>query len=184
MTDSFRRHPNYFRPVSPGRPVRASEHNHILEALNYSSSGVASPRQLSNREDNPEGASFFQRFKIDAIKGDYLVCLPWDGTTSTTTINGVVIQERFLVARPHLLQTKLLSHNGITFVYTADQTRTASDGVNPDETQVIVPAYAEEDEIVAMRNLTGGTGVVSAGGQEVEWFDLNTDARAWAKEAS
>jgi hypothetical protein len=59
--------------------------------------------------------------KIEIIAGDYLVCSPWDGFTASDDV--------LSVARPPLLRTGLTDHNGITFTYPDDVTRTA-DGCN------------------------------------------------------
>lgn len=176
-------HPNYFRPVSRRDPILASEHNQILEAFNFQFSGVDRPRQLPNRADSAADGDFVDRFQIETIAGDYLVCVRLSGLDiATVTIDGVEVEDRVNVARPYLLRTSLESHNSVTFVYTDDTTRTASASGEDDETQVIVPAYVEEDEILAMR-IPDGTGVITDDDRSVEWVDLNFDARAWAKQA-
>jgi hypothetical protein len=184
MSDDLKGYPTLFRPVSMGQGISAAEHNAILDALNRRNTGVAKASQVSNLGDTADGISF-RRFKIETIAGDYLVCLAWDGTTtSTLTIGETEFEERVSIARPPLLRTSLLEHNDVTFVYTDDTTRTASATGETDETQVIVPAYVVDDEIYAMRDPTGGTGVIDDGDGSVEWIDLNLDARAWAKQAA
>ena len=160
--------------LQPGDFIKAREWNQVADHLNRQNSGVDIPRQLPNRADLAALAQT-GRFRIKTIQGEYLVCVAWDGATEGT--------EQITVGRPYLLRTANLAHNGVTFVYTNDVTRTASKVGETDETQVIVPAYAVDDEITAIKGIERGTGVIGPGSSRVVWQDLNIDARAWAKEA-
>ena len=155
--------------------IQAREWNQVADHINRQNSGVATPRQLPNAADL-QNLIQMGRFRIKSIQGEYLVCVEWNGATEgTVQIN---------IDRPFLLRTSNLAHNDATFVYTGNETRTASAPAQTDETQVIVPAYVVDDEIIAVKGITRGTGAIGTGNTKVVWEDLNIDARAWAKEAS
>ncbi len=176
MPTEVRAHPNLLPNVRVKQRPKARHWNQIVEHLNrQNTTGIDSVRQLENHFDNQTNF-IVHRFKIKNIQGDYLVCVRWDGVTES--------DESTSVARPMLLRTSILSHNGVTFVYTDYVTRTASKTGETDETQVIVPAYAIGDQIFGTKNIFGGTGTVSASGEPVVWNDMNMDARAWAKQAA
>lgn len=122
------------------------------------------------------------RMRIKAVKGDYLECVTWDGTTEGPTVN---------VAKPDLLQRTWLDGtadprgNGIEYVYTSDTARTATDTSDEStESQVVVPSFAVDDEILAVPSVIGGPfrNVESEDDPPVtiDW-QMVTDARAWAK---
>lgn len=146
-----------------GKTIRATMINQAIEVLNRGRR-AAIPRQNAGAAR----AGFLRRFEITSIEGDYLIC------TSVTT------GEMVNVARPHLLRRSLTSHNGVSFTYTDDQTRTADDGADT-ETQVIVPAYVAEDEIKAFR-VIDGTGIVDDDDKVIWWEDANNDGRFWAQD--
>jgi len=116
-----------------------------------------------------------RRFKIASVAGNYLVCNPYavDGT--------VITSQSINIARPYELQTSLAAWNGLTFSYTDNQSRSATDGTNT-EPQVIVPAYVVGDQIMAECMPHGGTGVTDSSGKKVNWMDSNRGGRAWAKQ--
>jgi len=174
MSSDVRAHPNLLPNVRVRQRPKARHWNQIVEHLNRQNTGVDSVIQLPNHFDNR--VNFItHRFLVKNIQGDYLVCVRWDGVTE-----GV---ESVSIARPMLLRTSTLSHNGVTFVYTDNVTRTASKTGETDETQVIIPAYVIGDQIFGTKNVFGGTGVVSVNGDPIVWNDMNMDARAWAKQA-
>lgn len=170
----------------PGRwrrndPITAKKLDQPRRALADMLRGVAMPRQV-----NPNSASSapeVRRFKISEIKPDYLLCVQWDGITEGAAT---------YIAKPFLLRgsatTRTFSGGTLTFgSYTTDggQREATLDAVS--ETQVIVPEYVVGDEIVAVRNVRGKTGVTREDADaevEVIWLDMNTDARAWAKKSS
>lgn len=76
------------------------------------------------------------RATISAINTDTLTC--------AIVANGKVVAENVTVARNCYLQRSPWDGEtigGITYTYSDNQTRSADDGVNPAETQSIVPAY-------------------------------------------
>lgn len=175
MSRDVRAHPNLLPEVRVRQRPKARHWNQIVEHLNRQNTGVDSVTQLPNHLDNQTNY-IVHRFLIKNIQGDYLVCVRWDGVTEGT--------ESISVSRPMLLRTSTLSHNGVTFVYTDNVTRTASKTGETDETQVIVPAYVIGDQIFGTKNVFGGTGAISSDGSPIVWHDMNMDARAWAKQAA
>ena len=85
------------------------------------------------------------------------------------------------IAKGQLIRNSVVARAGITYTYSAVDTRTADDGAATED-QVIVPSYTVDDEIYAMRGINRGSGVFSDPNstQKIEWLDLNLDARAWA----
>jgi|JI9StandDraft_2_1071091.scaffolds.fasta_scaffold279821_2 hypothetical protein len=163
-----------------GQSLTAKRLDEPGAALRQILRGVASPRQI-----DPAGASLaseVRRFKITEVAHDYLQCVTWDGVTE-----GAVTY----VAKPFLLRASALERefSGGTLEFsnitTSGGERTATLGATV-ENQVVVPEYFAGDEITAIRNVKGKTGVTreEAGEtKDIEWLDLNLDARAWAKEA-
>ena len=175
MADNPRQHSNLVPRVVRGGPVRARDWNHIADHVNRQNTGVNPALQLPNLTDSP-GTSLFGRFRIKVIEGDSLLCVAWNGTTEGT--------EQISVARPFLLRTITADHNNVTFVYPDNVTRTASAAGETDETDVIVPAYVVDDEIIAIKGILRGTGAFTSASTTIVWQDLNIDARAWAKQAA
>ena len=165
--------PTLITEARVGARPSAREFNRIAQHVNRQNSGVDPAQQLASPL---EAAGFFiQRFRIKSIEGNFLVCVTWNG--STEGANSIS------VARAYLLRRAITLHNGISFTYSSNVRRTATSG-SDSETQVIVPAFAVDDQIFAFRQPRGGTGVVDNAGKAVIWQDLNLDARAWAKEAT
>lgn len=158
-------------------PLAARKLNEPVDAVRRLVTGVPpiQQRAAAAAATVPE----VRQFKIGEILPDYLVCLPWDGTTLGAAVT--------YVARPPTLRASATSRNGVTFSAVNDDgtQRTATAGADS-ETQVIIPSYLVGDVIYAVRNVRGGLGVSrSAGGEEkpVAWLDMNVDGRQWAKEA-
>lgn len=157
-----------------GDPVLHGRFNDIVKRVNSVTGGVNGPRQKTL--DLPQHA-IFQRFRISSIEADYLVCNPIN--TEDDSVTDAIVY----VAKPPLLQN-IESWNGITYTYADAQTRTATEGSDTED-QVVVPAYVEGDDIIAISNIICGTGVTREdGGDElqIEWMDINFDGRAWAKD--
>ncbi len=175
MAEDVRQHSNLIPRVLRGGPVKAKDWNQVGDHINRQNSGVTPALHLPNVADIA-GLSTLGRFRIKFIEGDFLQCVTWNGVEEGT--------ERINVARPVLLRKITASHNSVTFVYTDNVTRTASASGQDDETQVIVPAYVVDDEIIAIKGITRGTGAIASGNKQIVWQDLNIDARAWAKQAA
>lgn len=126
-------------------------------------------------------ATTAQIAKVSAHYGDYLAGALWSGTAWGSTIN---------IAKPVLLRYSITSYSngGITVNYssynTSNQTRSASftsTSYSGSEVQTIVRPYKADDIIwVAKTNKT----LVEVSSVELQYIDLNVDARAWAKKYS
>ena len=90
--------------------------------------------------------------------------------------------ERVYVAKPIMLRRVTydgVTIGGVTYTYTAVNTRTASDGVGgeDDETQVITPTYIAGEKILAI-NMED---VINIQGAKTYWQEINS-CRSWAVE--
>jgi len=70
--------------------------------------------------------------------------------------------------------------NGIDYVYTSENERTASKAGAYDENQIITPTYYEDEVIVAIRVHTGIVCHHERNNSAVVWVDMNTAGRQWA----
>ena len=155
-----------------GDAITATRWNQLVDPINDSLRAATGSRPVS-----PVKAAkpTHQRFRVKSVGIDVLICREWDGTTEgAIDVN---------VALPYLLQRTPFdgnTRNGVTYTYTNNFTRTASDGSTV-ETQRITPDYVVDDEIVAV-----AVGTVLGGFNEItsDWIDANLDGRAWAAEAS
>lgn len=112
--------------------------------------------------------------QITGIQGDYLECVRvWRGETLGS--------EQVNVAKPRLLRQSVTARDGVTYVYTDSQTRTASKSGETDELQRVTPTYLVGDriEVEIVRGLTLITEVDEQRGRPV---DKNLDGRSWAAE--
>jgi hypothetical protein len=118
--------------------------------------------------------STVQQFRFKSINSDYLTCRTYDAITGEGGID-IYIAKPFKLRNP---ASEVI--DGVTVSYSSysGQTRLASDGVNPDETQVINPRYLVDDLIYAVTVDHTGVTVSSV---ELVLIDINTDGRAWAK---
>ena len=140
-------------------------------------------RDLAGGVRAPESSAFLGvqrgtiRMEVVSESDDHIVC-------KYIGIDGVAYASDINVAKPYLLRRTPfdgVARAGITYTYTASNTRTASDGVDQ-ETQVIVPSYAA-GEPVFISSVQPHTGVVLSD-VNLRLVDMNIDARAWAKEAT
>jgi hypothetical protein len=121
-----------------------------------------------------------KRFRVKVTYGDYIMCHGYD------TVNDEEDDEDILIAKPYLLRQTPFDGESIvfsesqtiTYTYSDEATRSATDGTDT-ETQVIVPSYFENDEIIAVSRISGGTGVV-VNDVQLAWEDMNTTGRFWA----
>lgn len=161
-------------------PLSARKLTQTVKVVRRLVQGVQPPRQ----QRHPMPQTITARFRVHTVSEDYLVCHRIDRA-------GNVGSEDEYVAKPWMnRQTPFdgQTRNGITYTYSSVDRRTADDGANT-EIQVLNPSYvADFDEIIARRNMQGGTGVsIDLGGGrmlDVEWEDTNETGRAWAKEYS
>ncbi len=154
-----------------GKPIKAATINGAIEEINRN-------RNTDNAisQPIPNGKQAIGRFQVIADQGDYLTCYSYSGDAVTSSVINV--------AKPYLLRKTPFdgsSRNSISFVYSSNSARTATSGDTED--QVIVPSYVAGDEILAVTNIVGSTGVRDSGNKLITWDDLNRDGRAWAKVA-
>lgn len=153
-------------PWKRGESITAAKLNAAVDVLNGLSVGVAPPQQISRIPAG--GGSAVQQFKFKSMGGDYIYAAPWDGTTEGAQIK---------VAKPYLLRRTPFdgkSRNGISYTYSADDAREATNGTDIEQ-QSIIPTYVVGDIVYAARAVIGGTEV-----EDVTYVDVNADARAWA----
>jgi len=180
----------------PGDKITAAKLNKIIRSIIASMFG-ANNAQVKQSGDNIiiDGRKQLvnyapiqlRRFRVKSIENDYLVCRKYNSTAdeeSATDIN---------VAKPYELRRTPFDGETITYInaqqisysYTSQRERTATE-VSPgsdSETQVMTPDYWVDCEIIAAIGIYGTTGV-TVSGTLLQWEDLNTAGRFWAKEAS
>ena len=101
---------------------------------------------------------------------------------------------RYRVAKPYVLrsvepdegesESDSVTINGIDYVYTDVNERTASSSGAYDEDQIVTPSYYEDEWITAIRVQTGIQYEVSlengdTAKDKIEWMDINTAGRQW-----
>lgn len=114
------------------------------------------------------------RATVNVDYGDWLECTRYD------------IGDTVKVAKPYSLQKTPFDGKtvgGISYVYTNNQCRTATEGASS-EVQVVTPAYLVKSgsvagDLIYVRWVSNGTNVVGA-----EYVDVNADARTWIVSAS
>ena len=167
-----------------GDEITADRLNSLVNYVVQASRGINPPKQRGGRGDAVPSVA---RFKITAVHLDYLECHTWDGINEG--------EVPIYVARPVRLRasetSRTFSGGTVTYSQPANPetatglTRTATIG-GTDEAQTVVPEYVVGDEIYAVQNMGGGTGVtISSNGEKIPvlWLDMNIDGRAWAKSA-
>lgn len=160
-----------------GDPLTAKRLNEPLTALNKLMRGTNPPKQNFPRKAAAQSAVTQYRYK--SMAGDYIVCKTWDGVDEGT--------DSVTIAKPYLLRRTPFdgeTRNDITYAYTSDFERTATNVDEDEEEQVIVPSYVVDDLIYATGGIVGGTDVFDANDEAVTILDDNRDARAWARKAA
>jgi hypothetical protein len=156
-------------PFRSGQALSARSLNRLVSGIVRARPAILSPRQLARA-----GSGVVLQVNVLEQGGDWIKVLTWDGTSEGT--------DPIYVAKPYLLRRSLASWNGLTFTYSSNFEREATDGVDTED-QVIVPAYVPDDILYVIRPY-GGTGTVDPDTQPIVWLDLNVDGRAWAKVAT
>ena len=161
-------------PVLPvqfksGQALSARSLNRLVSGIVRARPAILSPQQIAV----PQAGAVLQ---VNVVEqgGDWLKVLTWNGADEGADL--------IYVAKPYLLRRSLTSWNGLTFTYSSNFEREATDGVDTED-QIIVPAYVTDDILYIVRPY-GGTDTVDPGGQPIVWVDLNVDGRAWAKVAA
>jgi len=165
-----------------GDPITATKLNQPVDAIRQLRGAVAPPRQVFDDVAAALASPVYQ-YKVVSTHGDYLIAEAHTGVPTAETDS-----PRTRIAVPYLLRRTPfdgLSRNAISYTYTSDTERTATDADDDTESQQITPDYVAGDIIYAVRAPQGGTGVTitNAAGDTValEWLDLNADGRAWAQ---
>lgn len=127
------------------------------------------------------------RYLVQAVYGDYLECVSWDGFTTGDTV---------YVAKPpelrHSITSQVIEGDTVDYTYAArtgnlDGSRTAI--LNPDtdpssaQLEIVIPVYMDDDSTLAeiwADEPAGGTGV-TVGGNPLTLMDTNRAARAWCQ---
>ncbi len=116
--------------------------------------------------------------QITGVWADYLDVVEYREYVTEPPFIG---SQPILIAKPWLLRRTPFdggSWNGISYSYTSDQTRLATQG--PDsEIQHVTPSYVVGDIIYCAGQLYGGSSVIVSQ-QLLTALDMNVDGRAWA----
>ncbi len=179
MSDQFHQK---LRPYTRG--VGALRLNKLIRAVErlYRGAPIA-------RVAHPGGlaSTVVQRFKIQSVVQDALICYWYDGVN--------VGEQDVYVAKPWALRGSLTEQTigalAVTFsayVEPEYQEKTASASGESDETWKVTPDYEPDQEIIGLDvSLLGGTGVEYTGSDMVTrpvfWLDLNQVGRVWALSA-
>lgn len=152
-----------------GKPIKASTINGAIEEINRN-------RNTDNAisQPIPNGKQAIGRFQVVSDQGDYLTCYSYAGDAVTTSVVNV--------AKPYLLRVTPFngfSRNGVSFTYSSNSERTATAGSA--ESQIVVASYIAGDQIMAVTNILGSSGVTASNGDKVIWCDLNVDGRFWSQ---
>ena len=150
---------NNYRGLQPwyrGDPLTANKLNQPVDVLN-ALGGTAPPSQ---KLENPLNFFKVQAFKVVRVEVDYVVGLTWD--THEKGVDEVKIALPFLLRQKPFdeLQERTISLRQLvlTYEYTDNVTRTATNADDEEEDQTIVPSYEEDDIIYAMRGIGGASG--------------------------
>lgn len=138
---------------------------------------------ITNTQRTVRDLGLLQMMRIDGIQNDYLECFLYNAVDDSYGEDAVYVAKPFMLQRTPFDGETISYPNGqdIEYSYSEDHKRTADDG-SSDETQVVIPYYYANEIILAVRNVSGGTGI-TVGDVMVQWVDLNTAGRFWAKEA-
>lgn len=142
--------------------------NAPIKAVNQLTRGIAPPQQVkpdASRSPNPIQV---RKFIIKAVSSDYLI----------TDNNIKVAKPPYLRQEPFDGQTI----SGVLYTYKSSEVRSATRSSDTED-QIITPGYSVGDTIFAIKGIlsnTVGTTGVQFQDKELEWLDLNVDARQWA----
>ena len=156
-----------------GQVFRAKHINEPVDAINRQISAPVN-RDVSPNAGIPDGTLpgiSVQKFKVSAIRRDYLLCHKYNGVT--------LGDAAYLIALPEPLQYTPFADktvDGVAYVYPTakDYTTRTENGTS----KSITPAYASGDVIYAMNNVIGGTGV-TVGVRSLIWQDMNSIGRSF-----
>ena len=145
---------------------------------------------IGNNDNRFLATPIFQRFRVVAFNDDYLECHTWIPNLDDN--DGEEGTERVFIAKPYLLrqtpfdgESIVYPSKTISYTYANQGERTATSG-GDEEDQVLIPEYFVDDEIIAIRHIIGSTGVIAdtetpPATTGMEWEDMNTAGRFWAR---
>lgn len=160
--------------------VSAAHLNEAVDAVQRMVRVPTSAREVIR----PDAAAVqVQQFVVVSEAGDYLRCRKLDGPSGVDVDGGI-----YYVAKPYLLRRSpfdgTAGRDSITFEYTSDSERTATNADDETEDQAIVPSYVAGDVVYGVLNVAGlSLTITRADGAEfsVRYLDMNADGRAWAQ---
>ena len=178
--------------VTQGDEISASKMNRNARAIQQAAPLLQAPTQV-DRGNNPFIARYVELLKL-LSDGDNMLCRSF-GEAGTTSV--------MLVARPTILRRSFSngktlytgSAGDISYEWTGDQTRTATNADDETETQEITENYVEAfgtdgrtvvrqgSLLIVGTNISGGTGAIIRNKgviEQVVWVDLNDSGRMWA----
>jgi hypothetical protein len=132
------------------------------------------------------GSKFqIRMFKVVRLETDVVICNTFDGVESG--------EDEIKVALPYLLRKTPFDaatrteepRAGITYVYSDNHLRLATNEDEDEENQIIVDSYEEGDIIFAMRGIFSNTGLYADDPTNeipIVWIDNNNDGRYWAQD--
>lgn len=166
------------RPGPSSRKVRKGERLSARDT-NLSRDGMRVLQEARNAllQLRPRPWSEMQVYEIVSIQGDYLQCVRIYNRSGVINKGTVDV----FIAKPARLRQSETSRNGVTYVYTDSQTRTASKSGEDNEVQRVTPDYLVGDWIEATTQ-RGITGIAEVDEQRGAPIDSNVDGRAWAAE--
>lgn len=124
------------------------------------------------------------RVKVTALGDNTLtVKLLEDATAAGAGGSFAEGAEEFAVWKPWDLQRQsydALTIGGVTYAYVGEQERTGDDGINPEETQIVVPPYFVGSVLFVAEAPNGA----APGAEPRRLMDMNVAARFWCLEAT
>jgi len=137
--------------------------------------------QIKIPRSEPGVPNDVQRFKITAIAETYLTCRKVDATGAETDGIDHNVMRPYETKTTEALPTEYVSG---TVTTTDTQNRTFVISITAggstktlSVSQRIFPPYTAGDFIFGIKPVTGGT--VEVNGEQLDWLDLNIDARHW-----
>lgn len=157
--------PSFFE----GQELSASQMQMLADCLRLIATGSGQNKQVVNAPTVP----LIQQFVIRDEASDYLICNTWNGRTQGS--------QDFFVAKPFLLrQSTFDGTDDGTFSYAFTgvdaMTVTKTEDDTTEDWEVTMD-YEIGDIIYGLAVIRGGIDIETS----VDYIDLNTDGRGWAK---
>ena len=159
-----------------GGVIRAGTLNTLVDKHNKDARNVGPTRQVNRAgiSGGGSGVNFYRLTITDLPAEDYFIAAVIDQATGEAVAS-------HKVAKPLGVRRSRAAHGEVTFVYVGSNTRTAT-LYEEEEIQTLVEPYNVGDEVMAVDNVTGGTGVSTAGGVLVTFQEVPSTPRWWSLE--